>query len=452
MRALFIGRPDLRRFFLAYAQSQLGTGAAFVALVLIAYTRLHSPWAVTLVLLADFLPGIVLGPFFGALADRLPRKQLAVGGDIVRACAFIAIALIPSFTATVAFALLAGVGSSMAGPAVNSALPGLVKPEQRSAATALYGSLSSIGITVGPGLAAVLLLAVSPTVILGLNGLTFVISALMIAGVDLGHAQAEDENDLGSVWVVSLADAGLGYIPVEEEETDQVKTSVWEDIKEGVAATSQLPGILIFLLINAATVLAAAMMNVAEPLLAIGPLHAGKSGYSILVSAYGVGMIAAAFINARAGTSILSLRKRWLLGIAIDGAAMIATALAPDLEVALFTFALTGLGNVLLIGPEMRIIQELVSERLLGRVFSLRDVLTNTCFVVAFLIAGAVLTFLGSRDIFWIGGIFTLVLTLAAASLFHPQADPNYIDTTLLEDDLSYRRRDPRYQPRHHHW
>ena len=37
--------PSSRRFFLAHAQSCLGTGLAYVALPLLAYTRFHSPWA-----------------------------------------------------------------------------------------------------------------------------------------------------------------------------------------------------------------------------------------------------------------------------------------------------------------------------------------------------------------------------------------------------------------------
>src|SRR3954452_22717932 len=40
-----------RAFLAAHAQSSIGTGAAAVALVVLAYDRFHSPWAITLVLL-----------------------------------------------------------------------------------------------------------------------------------------------------------------------------------------------------------------------------------------------------------------------------------------------------------------------------------------------------------------------------------------------------------------
>lgn len=51
MLALLRERPALRRFFAAFFQSQVGTGAAYVALLLVAYERLDSSWAIALVLL-----------------------------------------------------------------------------------------------------------------------------------------------------------------------------------------------------------------------------------------------------------------------------------------------------------------------------------------------------------------------------------------------------------------
>src|SRR3954464_13686178 len=110
--ALLRGEPRARVFFIALAQSSLGTGAAYVGLLLIAYQRLHSPWAISLVLLADFLPPMVLGPIAGAAADRWPRRFCVVAADVVRALAFVGIAVFDSFGLTLAFALAAGLGTA----------------------------------------------------------------------------------------------------------------------------------------------------------------------------------------------------------------------------------------------------------------------------------------------------------------------------------------------------
>src|SRR5206468_5928676 len=118
--------PSLRRFFAAFFQSQIGTGAAYVALLLVAYQRLHSGWAISLVLLGEFLPGIVLAPVFGSLADRMSRRRLTISADLLRAACFVALAVVNSFVATVSLVLLAGVGTAMFRPAINAALPGMV--------------------------------------------------------------------------------------------------------------------------------------------------------------------------------------------------------------------------------------------------------------------------------------------------------------------------------------
>ncbi len=55
-------------------QSALGNGAAYIALLVVALDRFDSAWAISLILLADFVPGMLLGPLFGAAADRWSRR------------------------------------------------------------------------------------------------------------------------------------------------------------------------------------------------------------------------------------------------------------------------------------------------------------------------------------------------------------------------------------------
>src|SRR3954453_17983752 len=126
---VFSKEPRARWFLLASLQSSFGTGAATVALVIIAYDRLHSPWAITLILLAEWLPSMVAGPVFGAMADRWSRRACAVGADVLSAAAFVGLGFAHSFGLTLALALAAGVGISLWSPAILAALPSLVEPE-----------------------------------------------------------------------------------------------------------------------------------------------------------------------------------------------------------------------------------------------------------------------------------------------------------------------------------
>ncbi|MDP9400230.1 MAG: MFS transporter [Actinomycetota bacterium] len=132
----------------------MGTGAAYVALLVVAAERFRSPLAVTLVLLCELAPAMALGPVLGALADRWPRRALLVGADLLRAAAFVGIALAGTIEATVAFALLAGLGQAAFQPTVMAALPDAVSAKRLPAATSLFGALDNLGFIVGPALAA----------------------------------------------------------------------------------------------------------------------------------------------------------------------------------------------------------------------------------------------------------------------------------------------------------
>jgi MFS family permease len=349
------------------------------------------------VLLADFVPGIALGAPLGALADRVARRRLMIGADLLRAGAFVGLAAIPSFGATVALALLAGVGTTMYRTTVNAALPGMVSDAQRSPATALYGMNCSIGMTVGPALTALVLLFAPATLVLAANGVTFLVSAAVLRTLRIDRAAAAPA----------------------ESETE--RESLWSSTVDGARSARRIPGVAMLLFIGGAAVLAGGLMNVAEPMLATGPLHAGSSGYSVLVAVYGAAMAAGSAATARAGSSVSRLRRMLVAGLAVQGAGMIGSAAAPSLGFATVSFALTGAGNALLAGPEVRLLQELASERLLGRVFGLRDTLITSAYVLAFVSAGGVLAALGVRAVFALGGVGLLALSVASWLGFRPR-------------------------------
>ena len=97
-------------YYAVLAQSALGNGAAYIALLVVAYERFNSAWAISLILLADFVPAMLFGPIFGAAADRWSRRNCLIVSDVVRGVAFLGIALVDSFAATVALACSPGPG------------------------------------------------------------------------------------------------------------------------------------------------------------------------------------------------------------------------------------------------------------------------------------------------------------------------------------------------------
>jgi MFS family permease len=366
-----------RWFFAVLAQSALGTGAAHVALMLIAYERFRSPWAISLVLLADAVPSMLLGPILGAAADRWPRKLCAVVGDVLRLIAFLGIALVDPFATTVAFALLAGVGNALFKPAVLSGLPSLVERDRVAAATSLYGAITDFGYTVGPALTAVALLLVDPEGVMFVNALTFAGSAVILWRLGWG-----------------------GSVALEEGATRQ---SLLHETRLGLRAAAGMPVIRIIIAASAGAMFMAGLFNVAEPLFATDTLDSSDSGFALLITSFGLGFVVGALRGGEGGEPPL-LRRRYLQGLFLIAIGFIASGAAPGLVIALLTFGLAGFGNGLLLVHERLLIQRLVPDALQGRIFAVSDTVAAWAFGLSFLCAGPLLSAIGVRQTILIAG------------------------------------------------
>lgn len=378
-----------RVFFLVLAQSALGTGAGYVALLLIAYDRYESAWAISLVLLADLLPAMLLGPLFGAAADRWSRRMCLVVSDVVRAAGFLGVILVPSFEATLAFALLAGVGTALFTPAALSTVPRLVADHRRAPATSLYGAVADLGFTAGPGLAAVLLIVGSAESILILNVVTFTVSAAILLRMDFGARPG-------------LADAAAN-----------VSLTLLAGTKEGLTLVTRPGPLRALLLASAFALFCGGVFNVGELPLVTKVLGAAEVWFSVLVALYGLGFIAGSLAGSSGG-EIESLKRRYLAGLGIMGAGFVGAALAPTLLIASLTFAVAGVGNGMVLVFERLLIQETVPDALLGRVFGMKDALTAWAFGLAFLGAGVVVSAFGVRPVLTVAGAAGLAIWMVA--------------------------------------
>jgi MFS family permease len=383
--------PRARRLLAAHAQSSLGNGAAYVALLVLAYDRFGSPWAVTLVLLADLVPAMLLGPLFGAACDRWSRRSCAVVADVVRAVAFIGIALVGSFEAMVAFAVLAGIGTSLYGPAVLAGMPSLVSEKRLPAATSMFSALDDLGWTLGPLLAAAALLVAAPESVMVANGLTFLVSALLIARLPFGTRPAEPAS-------------GRDKSP-----------SLVREAGDGLRALRTMPAIRTLMLTSSGLLVFAGLLNVGELFLATDELGAGRSGYAVLVAVFGLGIVAGSLTGSRGGEPA-DLKRRFLAGLLLAGLSFLASGLAPTYTTALIAFALGGVGNGLVMVHERLLIQAVAPDELLGRVFGLRDTLQCWGFAPGFVGAGVLAALVGPRAMFLIAGAGALLIWLTATT------------------------------------
>ncbi|MGP0024467.1 MAG: MFS transporter, partial [Streptosporangiaceae bacterium] len=85
---------EFRALWASQILSEGGDRLALVALTLLIYDRTRSPLLAALAYAAGYLPWIAGGLFFSGLGDRLPRREVMVGCDVIRAL-LVAAMLIP---------------------------------------------------------------------------------------------------------------------------------------------------------------------------------------------------------------------------------------------------------------------------------------------------------------------------------------------------------------------
>src|ERR671937_679637 len=133
-----LGREaSFRRVFLATLGSGAGTWLALVALEVDVYERTHSSGWIAALLIADLLPTFAIGLFAGPLVDRLSRRGLMIGGDVVRFAAFAALPFTTNATQIVALATVVGMATGFFRPAVYAGLPNLVQDRDLAGANSL---------------------------------------------------------------------------------------------------------------------------------------------------------------------------------------------------------------------------------------------------------------------------------------------------------------------------
>jgi MFS family permease len=407
-----------RVFFAALAQSALGTGAAYVALLLVALERFDSPWAIGLVLLADVVPAMLLGPLFGAFADRWSRRGCTVLADILRAVAFLGLVVVDGFLGTFLLALLAGVGTGLFTPAALASLPSLVEERRLPAATSLFGAIADFGFIAGPATAAAVLLAGDPETILGANAVTFALSALALTMLRFGEAP-----------------------PVGEREGP--RPSLLRETRDGLVATAGMAGLRVILVASGAALLFGAIFNVGQPLLARDELGSSDAGFAVLVTAYGFGFIAGTLRGSQGG-DVSALRRRYLTGAFLMALGFTASGLAPSVAAAVVTFLAAGYGNGMLLIYERLLIQALVPDALSGRIFGIRDAITAWAFALGFLAGPLLLDAVGTRAMVTIAGACGLIVWAITAVALRRSGLTAHPSVTLARGagaDLAWQRR-----------
>jgi MFS family permease len=379
--------PSIRRAELAWGAAIAAEWAHFVAFGVYAYD-VGGPTAVGLAGLVRLLPAAFVAPFAASLGDRFPRERFLLVLMLVASVALgaSAIAFYGAIESLVfAFAALLGFAVTLIRPALQALLPSLARtPEELIASNGATSTIESLGTLVGPLLAGVLVSVADAGIVFAVGAAAFLVAAVLLLGVEV-----EDRVNLGA------APGG----------------SVRSALAAGFGAIVQLPHVRLVVSLIFAQAFVRGCLNVLIVVAAFQVLDAGGEAVGYMTAALGVGGL----IGALGAMALRGQRLAVPFGISLVfwGLPIALMGPLPELPFALLMLAVVGAANSVEDVAAFTLLQRLIPDRVLTRVFGVVWSLAMGGVALGSIVAPALVEAIGARAAFVGVGAILPVLTVA---------------------------------------
>ncbi|WP_433854853.1 MFS transporter [Streptomyces kronopolitis] len=347
------GRADLGRPFrwlwASTAASNAGDGITRTLLPLLVVAHHPDPAVVAGLTTVNMLPWLLFALPAGVLVDRVDRRRIVLGSNLVRGAALLGAALVLTGNRPLgllyALAFLLGIAETLADTAAPAMLPRLVDERHLERANGrLMAAQIVLNETAGPPVAG-LLVGLTAAAALATGGVLYALAALLLLGLaPLARTSREPAPGRTRGGVLRDIRAGLGFV-------------LGHRTLRLTLAASALYG-LVFSATFSMLVL-----------LSEGTLGLSATGYGLLLAVGSLGAVVGSWLAPRAADRLPPVRlARWSL--VASGAAYAALGLGRHPVPAALALAANG---VFMMGwniPVMSLRQRLTPEDLQGRVMS----------------------------------------------------------------------------------
>ncbi len=386
--------PSYFPLWLSQLLSGFGDTIHYIALVVLVFELTGQGTAVAVLVVAEIVPVLILGPIAGVLIDRFSRRGVLIGADLVRAA--LVLTLVWPQGAWHAYLVAAGLaaGNTFFNPTVQAVIPAITTPEQRLAANSVAWTTGRLVQIIAASVAGGLIGLVGTDVAFAVNAASFVASALLIARL---HIPAR----LGQV--ATSATRGLtGYVA---------------DARQGLAFARHDRLVSRLLVVQALASFATGATGALLVVLAKDHLHLGPSGFAWLVAAIGVGALIGPFIPNALARDYRD--ARWLfVPYIVRGIGDVLIAVLTPLPIALVILFVYGLNTSTGMVVFNSTVQGQVPDAVRGRVFTLLDVTWSAMRLLSLALGAILLDVVGIAPVYWIGGMFLVGTGVLGLRLF----------------------------------
>jgi MFS family permease len=379
---------NYRLWFVGQSISGIGTWMQMVAQSWLVLALTGDPFMIGVVAAAQYSPVLAFGLFGGLVADGLPKRRVLLATQSVfGACALLLWLLSATgavqvwHVALVAFGF--GLTNAIDMPVRNSFSVEMVGREDVSNAVALNSALFNAARIVGPAVAGLTIGAFGVSIAFLVNGLSYlavIMALLLMRPTELQSPPTIPRPASVGAVLGSLAE-GLGYV----RRTPIVLLAV---VLVGTVSTFGMN------------------FTVLMPALARDVLGTDASGYGFLMSASGLGALAAALWIASARRS-----RQMLIGLGalLLGLMEIVLGFSRLYPLSLLAMLLVGFGSVSMTATANATVQLHVPDQLRGRVMSVYMTIFVGSTPIGSLIVGAIASRLGTDVAVSFGGAMSAV-------------------------------------------
>lgn len=383
-----LGYRDFRMLLGGFAISQAGDWLYNAALIAHILEETGSPGWVAAASVIRLGPYIAFGAIGGAIGDRYDRRTVMLVCDVSRGALMLALGVAAATSAPVGLTLvlvfLSTTISTAFEPAAEAMIPGLVEEDDLAAANAASSTIENIAIAVGPAIGGILTILGSAALAFAINGVTFLASAVFIWNLP-ARARAPGAAD---------------------------QTPMHQRIAEGLTAIKKSPGVGVVMTLIVAAAFAYGEQIVLLGLVSSGLLDTGTGGVGFLFAAIGAGGIIAAGTTGRLAEDPRQARVLAISTVALGLPVALLAWLQSPIP-AYIALAISGAGGIAFDVVAITLLQRLVPEQMLARIFGVLGSVAVTAMVAGTLIAPPLVEIGGLETALVVTGLLPVAIVVA---------------------------------------
>lgn len=389
-----LAHKQFRRLLVASAISQAGDWLYNVALIVFVFERTHSASWVAAATFFRLVPYVLGGPLGGVIADTFDRRRVLAGSDLLRAASMAMLAVVAAADGPVIVALLLTALTTTAGtaylPAFVATVPELVGEDDLAAANGASSLVENLAVIAGPAIGALLLTLGDPWLAFAVNAVSFLVGALL--ALSLPAAKRD---------------------PVKHEASED-RTRLRDRFGVGARALSESRPARVLSLYLVGTNFVYGLMTVIFVIAATRRLGTGQEGVGTLYVALGAGGLAIASLVGRLARAA-RLGAVLFIGITLCAVPVALLGVTHSPGVAIALMVISGIGMVVVDVLGLTLLQRVIPQELLGRVWGILDALLMAAIIVGAAVVGPIVDALGGDAAFIVLGLVAPVLAVLGA-------------------------------------